>query len=168
MASEATEPVTPAMATAKVSVRGPTRETIARTTADKNPLCSATATPSITVMMTPSGGKEVKLVTVSVTILEMLSWVRRLSTSTGSPLAGSVALMPIVEPIQLETATTPARMTNSQKGSGSLLPSFSTQLRNPPDPELDSELELASADASSRSRGRAVVFGVSAIVVPFL
>ena len=58
-ASDATEPVTPARATAKVSVRGPTLATIARTTALMSPECSATATPSITVMMSPSGGNDV-------------------------------------------------------------------------------------------------------------
>ena len=55
-ASEAMDPVTPAMATTKVSIRGPTLATMERITALMSPACSATATPSMTTTTTPSGG----------------------------------------------------------------------------------------------------------------
>lgn len=131
MASEATEPVTPASARAKVRVRGPTLATMARTRADSRPECSATATPSITVRMTPSGGKSVKFFTASVIIRCSPSAVRRLSTRMVSPVSGWIAVMPRREPTQLVRATTPARMTKSQNGSGSLLPIVSMAPRNP-------------------------------------
>ena len=67
-ASEATEPVTPASASVKVNTLGPTFATIERTRALSRPECSATATPSITVRITPRGGKLVKFSTASVSM----------------------------------------------------------------------------------------------------
>ena len=131
MASEATEPVTPASATMKVRNFGLTLVTMARTSADKSPDCSATATPSMTARMTPNGGKLVKFSTASVTMREIFSVVRRDSTSMVSPDLGSSALMPIKWPIHEVMATMIARMTKSQKGSGSLLPIFSTVPKKP-------------------------------------
>ena len=80
MASEATEPVTPASATMNVSIFGLTLSTIARTIAASRPVCSATATPSITARITPSGGKAMKFSTASVTMREMFSPVSSDST----------------------------------------------------------------------------------------
>ncbi|WJZ08258.1 hypothetical protein CGLAUT_08895 [Corynebacterium glaucum] len=131
IASEAMEPVTPASATMKVSIRGLTLATIARIIAESRPECSATATPSITVRITPSGGNAMKFCTASVTILEMYSPVRRFSTWTVSPLPGLVACIPMRLPIQEEATVMMPRMTKSQNGSGSLLPTFSIQPSTP-------------------------------------
>ena len=110
---------------------GPTLATIARTSAPRKPVCSATATPSITDSTTPSGGKAMKFSTASVTMREMFSVVSRDWTSMVSPVPGSTADMPALWPIQEVTATTLARMANSQNGSGSLLPIFSMMPRKP-------------------------------------
>ena len=131
MASEATEPVTPANATTKVSILALTLVTMPRTKAESRPDCSATATPSITARMTPSGGKLVKFSTASVTMREIFSVVSSDCTSMVSPVLGSSAVMPMRCPSQEVTATIAARMTKSQNGSGSLLPIFSTVPRKP-------------------------------------
>ena len=63
---------------------------------------------------------------------EIFSAVSRLSTWISSPDDGSIALNPALLATQEETATTAERITKSQNGSGSLLPIFSIQPRNPP------------------------------------
>ena len=139
MASEAMEPVMPVSASTKVSHLGPTRATDPRSAAEIIPDCSATATPSRTTITRPSGGNSTKLVTASETILRSPSGDSRLVTATVSPVAGLTALRPTADRIQLSSRTMPASIRNSQKGSGSLLPSHSIQFRTrsrPPVPLL--------------------------------
>ena len=86
-----------------------------------------------------------KFSTASVTIREMFSPVSRDSTWISSPEAGSVADRPALLASQDDTATTPARITNSQNGSGSLLPTFSIQPRKPDMPSCWLESWLGSS-----------------------
>ena len=132
-ASEAIEPVTPASATMKVSKMGDfTFARAARIAAPMRPEYSATATPSIHTKIKPTGAKLVKLVTASEIICWRYSAVARFSTAIISPVAGSVACIPMAEPIHDETTMTPARTTKSQKGLGSILPTRSRVARKPP------------------------------------
>ena len=96
------------------------------------PEYSATATPSIHTKIKPTGAKLVKLVTASEIICWRYSAVARFSTAMISPVAGSVACIPMAEPIHDETTMTPARTTKSQKGLGSILPTRSRVARKPP------------------------------------
>ena len=72
-----------------------------------------------------------KFSTASLTIICRPSVESRDLTATASPVAGSSALMPTFAPIHEVTATIPPMITNSQNGSGSLLPIFSTTPRKP-------------------------------------
>lgn len=119
---------------------------MARTIVESRPVYSATATPSMTARTTPSGGKETKFFTASVTIRERLSVVNRDSTAMVLPLPGSVAVMPIRLPIHDSATTTPERMTKSQNGLGSLLPTFSMTPRKPPPPVSFSSGSLVVVD----------------------
>lgn len=110
---------------AKVRYLPGTRATMRRSSAENSPLFSATAMPNITVRMVASGGKAAKLSTAPSTAMVRPSLLSRLSTVMVSCVPGCTALTPAAASTALRTATTPARIQNSQNGSGSLLPTFS-------------------------------------------
>lgn len=117
---------------AKVRYLPGTRATMRRSRAENSPLRSATAMPNITVRMVASGGKAAKFSTAPSTAMVRLALLSRFCTSMVSCVPGWTALTPTAASTALRTATTPARIQNSQNGLGSLFPTFSiaAKLRN--------------------------------------